>query len=51
VWALGQLIIEQRWGLTWLTHERKVNVQATLIVDEGGIRDAVRLDPITDVLA
>jgi len=37
--------------LTRLTHEGKVDVQATLIVDEGGIADAVGLDPITDVLA
>jgi hypothetical protein len=45
------LIIEQRWGLTWLTHKRKVDVQAAFIVDEGCITDTVRLNPITNVLA
>ena len=30
---------------------REVDVQATFIVDEGGITDAVRLDPIADVLS
>jgi hypothetical protein len=39
-WAL-KLIIEQRWGLTWLTHEGKVNIQAALVVYEGGIADTV----------
>jgi hypothetical protein len=34
-----------------LTHERKVDVQAAFIVNEGGITDTVRLNPITYVLA
>jgi hypothetical protein len=37
--------------LTRLTHKGKVDVQATLVVDEGGIAEAVGLNPITDVLA
>jgi hypothetical protein len=40
VWAL-KLIIEQRWGLTLLTHEGKVNVQAAFVINEGGVADAV----------
>jgi hypothetical protein len=36
--------------LTRLTHEGKVDVQATLVVNEWGIADAVKLDPITDIL-
>ena len=38
-------------GLTRLTHEREVDVQAPFVVDEGGITDAVGLDPIADVLS
>ena len=38
-------------GLTWLTHERKVDVQAAFIVNERGITDTVRLNPITNVFA
>lgn len=34
-----------------LTHEREVDVQTTFVVDEGGITDAVGLDPIADVLS
>jgi hypothetical protein len=34
-----------------LAHEREVDVQAAFVVDEGGITDAVRLDPIADVLS
>lgn len=34
-----------------MTHKRKVNVQAALVVDERCIADAVRLDPITNILA
>jgi hypothetical protein len=55
--ACGRLrkpIIENRTkgvGLTRLPHEGKVDVQATFVVDEGGIADAVELNPITDILA
>jgi len=37
--------------LTRLTHEREVDVQATFVIDEGGITDAVGLNPIADVLS
>lgn len=33
-----------------MTHEREVHIQAALVVDKGGITDAVRLDPIANVL-
>jgi hypothetical protein len=43
---------KKRWGwLTRLTHEREVDIQAAFVVDERGITDAMRLDPIADVLS
>jgi hypothetical protein len=55
VWALEETNNRKQnkkgWGLTRLPHEGKVDVQATFVVDEGCIADAVELNPITDILA